>query len=263
MSVPGSLLGFVGLGYAEGVIIQVLEQPIRLDYHLTDVKLRLTTARYFGALKNVIGKLREYYDAEVFPPGPLPHMPCYFEYTSLTRGVKLSISYESQVAEKLVFYGLVDGDHRVCVKFVTSYSREAHEICANNQFAPVLEGFEALPGGWSMVVMDSVDESFQPLCTVPPDLRNVGLYDIAKKKLTDLHQAGYVHGDVRDANLMVAKDGSDKCMLIDFDWAGKAESTRYPMNIYSGPDLWRPKEVFDGEIIRAEHDIAMLDAMFP
>jgi tRNA A-37 threonylcarbamoyl transferase component Bud32 len=36
-----------------------------------------------------------------------------------------------------------------------------------------------------------------------------------------LHQAGYVQGDIRDANIMVRKDGSLGFMLIDFDWAGE------------------------------------------
>jgi len=36
--------------------------------------------------------------------------------------------------------------------------------------------------------------------------------------LSDFHDAGFVHGDLRDANIIC--DG-DSVMLIDFDWGGK------------------------------------------
>jgi tRNA A-37 threonylcarbamoyl transferase component Bud32 len=40
------------------------------------------------------------------------------------------------------------------------------------------------------------------------------------KKVTFLHQAGYVHGDVHDTNIMV-KDRSQGFKLVDFDWSGR------------------------------------------
>ena len=60
---------------------------------------------------------------------------------------------------------------------------------------------------------------------------------------------------------MVERDGLG-FMLLDFDWAGKIGEAKYPMNVYVGPDLWRPNEVCDGELIRAEHDLQMLNALF-
>ena len=44
------------------------------------------------------------------------------------------------------------------------------------------------------------------------------LHELVLKKTTLLHQAGYVHGDLCNTNLMVRKDGQPGFMLVDFDW---------------------------------------------
>jgi RIO-like serine/threonine protein kinase len=46
------------------------------------------------------------------------------------------------------------------------------------------------------------------------------------RKLTSLHQENYVHGDIRNTNIMMKKDGNQGFKLVDFDW--------YPMNVYRG-----------------------------
>ena len=52
------------------------------------------------------------------------------------------------------------------------------------------------------------------------------------KRLEDILDAlyadGMVHGDFRMANVMVKLDEEEKAVLIDFDWAGEAESVKYP-----------------------------------
>jgi RIO-like serine/threonine protein kinase len=45
----------------------------------------------------------------------------------------------------------------------------------------------------------------------------------------NLHEGGYVHGDIRDINLFVGLDG--KFMLLDFDWAGPITMTFYPIHV--------------------------------
>lgn len=68
-----------------------------------------------------------------------------------------------------------------------------------------------------------------------------------------------MHGDVRDTNIMLSPDG--EIMLVDFDWAGKAGEIRYPMNV-NREDIWRPDGAVDGNLILADHDIAMLKKVF-
>jgi serine/threonine protein kinase len=123
-------------------------------------------------------------------------------------------------------------------------------------FAPTLRGFEPIAGGWKMVIMDVIGGGYCELKSPTP-----ALLDKIKDKLVRLHQEGYVHGDVRDVNIMVEQNGSD-FMLLDFDWAGKITKVRYPPNVYIGHGLWRPEGAYDGELIKADHDLQMLDALF-
>jgi hypothetical protein len=266
--IPGATLGFVGLAFTDRTNIQVLEQPIRLDYHYTDLKLREMAARYFGALRKATDRLKGYYEYELpelealgSAIGPDPRLPCYSLYRDLKDSVEHSITYSCQpMHDKLIFFG-ESGGTEVCVKFVTRYSREVHAYCGSMRIAPTLRGFQVLPGGWFMVVMDRIDTTFSPSHTSESSL-TVELYKSVLEAMTHLHQAGYVHGDLRDTNLMVRKDGQPGFMLVDFDWAGATGEVRYPMNVNTDPTLGRPAGAYDGEVIKAEHDIHMLRNIF-
>ena len=134
---------------------------------------------------------------------------------------------------------------------------EAHSICASMGFAPALKGFKRVAGRWYMVVMDAITDEFSLV-----DRPSASLYEPIKEKVVALHQQGYVHGDLRDTNVMVRKDGAPELMLFDFDWAGEIGQVRYPINVNRGPNLKRPDGAYDGELITAEHDMEMLDIMF-
>ena len=63
----------------------------------------------------------------------------------------------------------------------------------------------------------------------------IGIYEDLKALLVNLHKVGFVHGDVRDTNIMVRKDRKPGFMLLDFDWSGLVGGVRYPMNVFRGP----------------------------
>jgi len=50
-------------------------------------------------------------------------------------------------------------------------------------------------------------------------------YDDITAKLASLHQTSYVHGDVRNTNIMVKENGSQGFKVVDFDWLGKVGTT--------------------------------------
>ena len=116
MSPAGTTLGFVGLAFTDRTNIQVLEQPIYLDYHHTDVKLRTMTARYFGALRKATDKLRRYYEYDLpklealsSAVGSDTRLPCYSLYRDLADSVERNITYSSQpMPDKLIFFGESD-----------------------------------------------------------------------------------------------------------------------------------------------------------
>ena len=66
-----------------------------------------------------------------------------------------------------------------------------------------------------------------------------------------LHQHGYVHGDIWDTNVMVSLNGHT--ILLDFDWAGESGKVQYLMNVHYADDLWQPEGVWDGMLITCEH----------
>ena len=144
---------------------------------------------------------------------------------------------------------------KICIKFVRHYSKDAHALCACKGFAPLLKGFEQLPGGWYMVVMEMIGQDYYCLSNFPyhyPHYRDI------MRTLISLHQEGYVHGDIRHTNIMVKTDGAQGFKLVDFDWSGRIGQVRYPMNVYRSQRLWRPLGAVDGQLIQADHDTKML-----
>ena len=50
--------------------------------------------------------------------------------------------------------------------------------------------------------------------------------DGLRKLVAEFHAEGYVHGDLRGANILA--DQTNFCQLIDFDWGGKCGEAKYP-----------------------------------
>jgi tRNA A-37 threonylcarbamoyl transferase component Bud32 len=131
-------------------------------------------------------------------------------------------------------------------------------MCSSLGFAPALRGFEVIPGGWYIVVMDFIDDEYHDLKDSPAK----GSFETeVREKVTSLHQAGFVHGDIRSTNIMVKTNGSPGIMLVDFDWAGVIGEVRYPMNV-NNVDIKRPDGAHDNELVMAQHDMLMIDFMF-
>jgi serine/threonine protein kinase len=212
--------------------------------------MRVMAACHFGALRNALHSLKQCYDDELsnkIPPTRLNTSSIrHFRYLSHMDDAKLLFSAETA------------DDEKMCIKFVRHYSKDVHASCASKGFAPTLKGFEELQGGWHMVVMEMIGEDYCRLIDFPPPYSH---FDDIIGKLTSLHQENYVHGDVRNTNIMVKKDGNQGFKLVDFDWSGRIGEVRYPMNVYRGQRLWRPHGAEDGKLIKADHDIDMLNTM--
>jgi hypothetical protein len=77
-----------------------------------------------------------------------------------------------------------------------------------------------------------------------------------------LHQGGFVHGDLLDANTMVARDCWDdekdprNVQLVDFDWAGRKGEKEYPSNVNYW-EITRPIDARDGMPIKRGYDLEM------
>lgn len=83
-----------------------------------------------------------------------------------------------------------------------SYSVEAHEALHHAGFAPRLHGCELLPGRWLMVVMEYLPSARTWDAT---DAREKPR-DALRAAIDALHEAGFVHGDLRGCNVLVDKE---------------------------------------------------------
>ncbi|KAH7918819.1 hypothetical protein BV22DRAFT_1075898 [Leucogyrophana mollusca] len=254
----GPYIAFAGAAWNMRPSIQILSAGLPLHYHYTDSKMEITAARHMCAMKKAVHSLQEYYQAYPPPASSLSHsqlFPYRTYFTSRADGSRQDFEYTWQPSlERLLFFGTLRDKNDICVKFVRSYSDTAHALCASMGRAPALRGFERLPGGWLMVVMDALraDDYLDFRGSEPSSVLLAGI----KETLTRLHDAGYVHGDVRNKNIMVSKHDNMRFMLVDFDLAGKIGEVRYPMHL--NRELWWPEGAVDYALISADHDIAML-----
>ena len=81
--------------------------------------------------------------------------------------------------------------------------------------------------------------------------------------LREFHQAGFVHGDIRDTNIMVKtlnRGGLNDVsfLVVDYDSCGGVGLVRYPLNLNT-TSVQRPVGATGGAVIEAKHDLEMLD----
>lgn len=82
-------------------------------------------------------------------------------------------------------------------------------------------------------------------------------YDELSTLMEAFHDAGYLHGDLRDPNILC--DG-DRMVLIDFDWGGVAGEAKYPSTRLN-EDLTEGRES-QSLLISREDDVRVLKRTF-
>jgi hypothetical protein len=129
------------------------------------------------------------------------------------------------IAQKQDSDGTTTDGTTILVKFSQKYGKELHSFSAEKGFAPKLLGFECLPGGWLGIAM----EYFSSASSIVDSPLVYNLQDIwiqeMKTIVTELHNNGYVHGDLRLPNFIV--DGK-RLLLVEFDWGGECDKATFP-----------------------------------
>ncbi|KAJ7207953.1 hypothetical protein GGX14DRAFT_634565 [Mycena pura] len=128
----------------------------------------------------------------------------------------------------------------VAVKFAERYEKEAHEMMTARNAAPKLFYCEYEPRAQMVVVITSFVEQRETQLTLN------GAQKVASA-LRDFHRAGWVHGDIRDPNILVDRNGNP--FLIDFDWCGKKGSAKYPCFL-NASHTWPPGVLTRGGFLR-------------
>ncbi|KII90869.1 hypothetical protein PLICRDRAFT_39469 [Plicaturopsis crispa FD-325 SS-3] len=120
---------------------------------------------------------------------------------------------------------------RVVVKFTRTYSTSLHAFCAARSRAPQLLAYGEVPGGWKVVVMEYIDAVSLGVIKSTPGLARRYLETWCKDVwdvVRAFHAEGWVHGDLRFTNILVARAAPERALLIDFDWGGRDGEARFP-----------------------------------
>ncbi|KAJ7257355.1 hypothetical protein C8J57DRAFT_1436958 [Mycena rebaudengoi] len=226
----------------------------------------LRVARVLHSLTRSLGHLRKYYVALTSSNDPEPSRFFPWPTSFLSNGAPVRFEYLEALERDAVCVTFLcrtqeDQPRLVVVKFAQTYCSAAHELLAQQGLAPQLlycgpvDHSEGAPSYQllKMIVMEYIDGKTvaQLQGKLPEDF---------PKQLTDivslLHNGGYVFGDLRWPNVMVA---GKKVKLIDFDWAGTEGHAKYPIHLAHNID-WPPGVTAMGKIEK-EHDIHMLKSL--
>ncbi|KAH9035006.1 hypothetical protein EDB85DRAFT_1889513 [Lactarius pseudohatsudake] len=119
--------------------------------------------------------------------------------------------------------------------------------------APQLLGYGDIPGGWHIVVMEWINHEDTNLKSFAPEHLPRWSNDL-KSTVKAFHHKGWVHGDLRDANLIVGNQEPERMLLVDFDWGG--DTTTRP--VYFPATTLVNEELIPGHLgssqITKEHD---------
>ncbi|KAG2060474.1 hypothetical protein BDR06DRAFT_1053669 [Suillus hirtellus] len=189
--------------------MQVILTALPLFHHYTDTRMCVMIARHVGALRKALLSLLECYErmsSNITSPSTDPHLkfldsefpdpsfPYSYSYTCIETLSPCRFTYCHQMdTTKLLFSAKTTDDKMLCIKFIHHYSKEVHQQCASGGFAPILHGFECLPGGWYMVVMEIITDDYCCLGELSVPYPH---HDALTAGLQSLHPENYVHGDI-------------------------------------------------------------------
>ncbi|RPD55559.1 hypothetical protein L226DRAFT_614727 [Lentinus tigrinus ALCF2SS1-7] len=260
----GPFLAIAAAVYGDDPIVELL-CCIPLHIHDTHDSQLQAGERALAALRVALHSLRDRYSNIVDERVPRADFPFRDYYKDSDHNVH-SFTYERDIDKKRVFRVIDKNGTPLCVKF-------------SKRFAPALRAVNKVHD-WIMIVME--DKTAQYSNTMwdvkhrkdapekgkgkgkekaKPAVSMEAALEQVRTKLGVLHDGGFVHGDLRDVNVLLRNDDAPAdcpdILLIDWDWAGVAGKVVYPRGINT--QLRRPDGALAAEEIKAEHDVWMVN----
>lgn len=263
---PSTILTF-GLGAYLAVAVAVYtDEPVvehlacvPLHVHSTNEEDLEAGERAVASLRLALADLRTLYSS-ILSDKSRPRADFPFRNFFEANGCEHYFTYDEVIEDKRVFRAHLRCKEptSLCIKFSRRYSKDAHEVAFDLGLAPKLYAVNHVYG-WFMVVMEDASANYMTLC----DLRKDSAIESARSQvasdLVRLHNKGFVHGDVRDVNILVSRPEAPlqpAIMLVDWDWAGQEGQAKYPHSM--NPEVPRPRDATAGGLITALHDMAMV-----
>ena len=163
--------------------------------------------------------------------------------------------------KKMVFEGKLNSTTVMVKICMDKYGEAVHHAMAAKDHSPHLIDCLKVTDDTFLVVMEKFDSEMLDVymgsvlpCErkskkrmIEQQLRNI---------LSFMHRKGYVHGDLREPNILVSGKSEIKLKIVDFNWAGKAGEVKYPWDLNT--DAFK-SSAKPGQKILMEHDSEQVD----
>jgi len=172
------------------------------------------------------------------PPGTPRIYPTYINYSAGSvdlKFIELLAPGPLTLCPSLLFTAKSAGT-QLLVKLVDPkcYSEGVHRTLAAEGLAPVLHGIAHVAGAPSAIIMEYLDPAcgwmtLQDYIRAHREIKISTKHPALVKLLNTMKEKGVVHGDLRPNNIMCRAEGQElEIKVVDFDWAGKLGSAKYP-----------------------------------
>ncbi|RHZ77748.1 hypothetical protein Glove_173g76 [Diversispora epigaea] len=272
--IAGPYFSVSGAVLSNKAIIDPLTPIFPLLWQKNEDEMMVLLSGTFRALKKSLKLLDQYYDrinksARKIPQTDRFVHPSFPEV--IVNGKSYSVRIDYQVGVFLLWKVILSDDlgsrYTAYVKAVRKhqYSLDTHQLLAEAEYAPKVLTTSLIPGNWRLVYMECLDEHSMLNC-ITSNLNNQERNSLREKienVIKYLHNLEYVHGDLREGNLLIRKleDNDFDVKLIDFEWSGKVGIARYS-NFMNHIGIQWPNGAEDGKLVTKDHDLVMLNHTF-
>ncbi|KIK52112.1 hypothetical protein GYMLUDRAFT_370752 [Collybiopsis luxurians FD-317 M1] len=243
--------------------VEVLTASVPIFFHASHEDMFLDLARTLTALHVLFIDIDKVYST---PPEHSFQVQHSFPYPrSFEQGNEtVFFTYIRWVdPTRFVFEIKTQQDIVLYVKYARRHSEETHRKVHQLGLAPKLLVCHELEGGWKMIVMEPIPEGYEAADDIisrrtKATLPREDIKYMVREALEPFFAEGYVHGDLRSANIYIHVD-KRKVLMIDFDWSGRDGKVNYPPNIRSNSRIWRPEAELSLRFIELKHDREMVE----
>jgi hypothetical protein len=275
----GSYMGFYGALWDDQRVRVVPLTPLfDLTAHWLDRKARRAVASSLDALVTAVNHIEAHYksieaDTKAQPTrseryDPLLQKARFYPYKTSFKhdGKETNFTYDECIDSKLTFFVTTEqsGPGECVFKFAWQYSEAAHKCLTSLSSSPMLYECVQISADWTAVVMQRSEFKVLYGYSLTAEQQEEVRCRVVKV-VKALHEEGFVHGGIRDTNILVDPEtlGSDNVAIhiIHLDWAGQIGKARYPLGVNT-TSVKRPRGVQVGELITPQHDLDMVSYLF-